>query len=281
MRGERALLQTAVHDRRQLRTQTDGGGLHVVDEQFGQLPGGNTGLKRPSNVGDVVAVTTDAALPQAVDFLIAFGGGDLSVRGGDHPVVFASGVELRHGLASAAADGRAAVQAEGNVGTQPRGQLIELCVADVDVPQALTGDEHSGGVGRSARQAPGDRDAFLEMNIDVGGDVGVYGHQLGRTHRQVRFIGGQLSRALPGDGDRHSGVGGIAPHRDRVVQRDGLVDGGELVESVGPYRTDTQVRIDLGTHIDRHDIRALRRRGFRFTHKGPFQSEVLTPVPST
>ncbi len=168
--------------------------------------------------------------PLPVEFPIDGRGGQALGRSRDHPVPGGrTGEDRADGFAAAGAERRAAEHEERHVRSDLGGQIRELVPAHAGAPEGVAGDERGGRVGAAAGQAAGDRDLLAQVQPGQGRHAGRLGQDMRRPDHQVRVVERQLAGALAFHRQRQL----VAPPRaDLVVERDGVIDGGQLVIAV-------------------------------------------------
>ncbi len=192
--------------------------------------------------------------------------GQRTVGEREHPVV-GHGRDERLGelLAPAAPDGGAAEDGEGHVAADPAGDLAQVLLRQLGLPERVAGDERGGGVRATARKTARDRYPFADRHgyparpdhprppAHVGRHAVPGRDRLAeRPHaaqRQVVTVRGHMIGALA----CHGHAVRLCGHDGHLVeQRDGMEDRHQTVVAVGPQRPHGELEVDLRRHPRGH-----------------------------
>jgi hypothetical protein len=149
-----------------------------------------------------------------------------------------AGEDRAHPLAAAGAERGAAEDEERHVGADVAGDLGEIGPAHAGAPQLVAGDQGGGRVGAAPGQAGRDRDLLAQVQPGERLALGVAGQRPGGPQHEIVVVEGQLTGALTLHRQREPVA---APDGHLVVERDGVVDGHQLVVAVGADRPDVEV----------------------------------------
>jgi hypothetical protein len=144
-------------------------------------------------------------------------------------------------FAAAPANGRPMVNEEGNIATQPRGELREPVIGTIDFRELPQGEENSGGVAASASQSRAYRDIFFQMNANSRAELEL-------IEEKARGPRGEIILRI---GERGIGAGefdfrGNEIDLQGVAQGDGSHQRFQLVKAVGAAAQDMEIEVDLG-----------------------------------
>jgi len=139
-------------------------GLQVVAER-GAEPAGVPGPQRRHQLGRQLRFADRLVAAEPVKRAVHGRGGQRAVGQRQHPVV-GHGRDQRLGelLAPAAPDRRAADDGEGHVAADPAGDLAQVLLRQLGLPERVAGDEGGGGVRATARKTAGDRYPFADRD---------------------------------------------------------------------------------------------------------------------
>ncbi len=108
----------------------------------------------------------------------------------------------------------------------------------------LESDERGHGVGGAGAQAALQRQLLVDVDVNFGLEMEHFEAALDHPPCGIAGIGGH---AWMGAAERNAGRWGDPRlHRHPLMEGEGLVHGGELVEPIRTQRTDCQAQIDLG-----------------------------------
>ena len=155
------------------------------------------------------------------------------------------------------ADGGAAVQQEGDIGTEPGRDSVELLRIQARPPQLVAGDQGGSGISRSPGHTSCDGDAFVDPDLhpEVSRPTGL-GQQPGRADHEIRVVNRQTGGALASEiHPEHSSLGGS---RHQIVeQRHRLEQGSQSVIAPVVGGSDVQRQVHLGRHPHPHFLHGL------------------------
>lgn len=164
-------------------------------------------------------------------------GMDQEKRGASEGRDFAEGFDL---LASAEAQSWILLEEERDIRAERGGQFLEFGRGEGAIKQIVQAEQCGSGVTAAATEASGERNIFLEVNPNAGGQLS----------RGEKFFGGfenKISRI-----DREVGqVAGKVDAAGRMIKAEPVMEGhGEqqrlkLVKSIGTFPKDVQDEIDL------------------------------------
>jgi hypothetical protein len=268
-RAERAELPARRQRLAQRGEHRERGGLQVVAERRAE-PVGVPGPKRRHQLRAELRFADRRIAAKPVKRAVHGRGGQRAVGQREHPVV-GHGRDERLGelLAPAAPDGGAAEDGEGHVAADPAGDLAQVLLRQLGLPERVAGDERGGGVRATARKTAGDRYPFADRDgyspPPVPARVGCHSvpdrdRLAERPHgaqRQVVAVCGHKVGALACHGHAVR-LGGHDGHL--VEQRDGMEDRHQTVIAIGPQRPHGELEVDLRRHPrghTRHSHRSL------------------------
>ena len=194
---------------------------------------------------------------------VAEGGGGGNADGGDgEDAGDGLGGEVGQGrdeLAAASPEDGSAEKEEGDVGADGGGEAEAGGTGErgnaVGEEFCLEGEQGGGGVGGAGTEAALDGEAFFDVDADVGcaaelleGEMNGAPGGVAVVERDAGVVGGEADAG---------GGGGSGGDGDEVVEGEGLVEGGEVVEAVGAGWADGEAEVDFGRGAEGGRHRAL------------------------
>ncbi len=191
---------------------------------------------------------------------VGVGGGDMDVAWGDDDEGTAGrvgeGVDF---LALANAEGGAAEEEEGDVGSETGSDIEQAGEFEFLARELEIAEQRRGGIAGAAAQAAASGNFLLQEDFDAGANAGFAAQRFDGAVDEIFFeiFPGQGFVAENLQGDARAARG---PEFERVVEGDGLKDGAEFVIAIGAFTEDFQTQVDLGVRRNTDGSRHVRLR---------------------
>jgi hypothetical protein len=148
-------------------------------------------------------------------------------------------------IAAAASDRAAAMEEEGDVATEPGGEIVEPGVAHVQQPELVPTEERGRGIARRPAETGGGGDTLAEVHPRAAGIVRLITQETKRAQGEVVLAGeGIVATAQLEIVGRREG--------ESIVEVDGHEDSGDLVKPVVAAAHHLETEIELGRGVDDH-----------------------------
>ena len=169
---------------------------------------------------------------------VGFGSGNVEAWGDEDPMNIGLIGQSLEDFTATCRQCCAANEEKREVRTELGGEIVERREGSWVIEQGREGEEQSGGIGGATAETAAHGDAFGDTDADLSGETGGFEEETGSLHSKVFARDASVAFDINRD---YGGTGG----RDfeRVSKGNGLKDGGDFMEVIGPSEEDLQAEI--------------------------------------